>query len=54
MFGRHSAASILIKNGCDIMTIKELLRHEDIETTVRYLHLSDQTKREKYEKYLVL
>ena len=54
VFGRHSAASILIKNGCDIMTIKELLRHEDIETTVRYLHLSDQTKREKYEKYLVL
>ena len=54
VFSRHSAASILIKNGCDIMTIKELLRHEDIETTVRYLHISDQTKREKYEKYLTL
>jgi integrase/recombinase XerD len=54
VFARHSAASILIKNGCDIMTIKELLRHEDIETTTRYLHISDQTKREKYERYLTL
>lgn len=54
VFGRHSAASILIKNGCDIMTIKELLRHEDIETTARYLHLSDQIKREKYERYLTV
>jgi integrase/recombinase XerD len=54
VFGRHSAASILIKNGCDIMTIKEFLRHEDIETTTRYLHISDQTKREKYERYLTV
>lgn len=54
VFARHSAASILIKNGCDIMTIKELLRHENIETTTRYLHISDVVKREKYEKYLAL
>lgn len=54
VFARHSAASILIKNGCDIMTIKELLRHNDIATTARYLHLSDQTKRQKYEEFLVL
>lgn len=54
VFGRHSPASIMIKNGCDIMTIKEIMRHRDIETTARYLHISDQTKREKYEKYLTL
>jgi integrase/recombinase XerD len=54
VFARHSAASILIKNGYDIMTIKELLRHNDIATTARYLHLSDQTRRQKYEEYLVL
>jgi len=54
VFGRHSPASIMIKNGCDIMTIKEIMRHKDIETTARYLHISDQTKREKFEKYLVL
>jgi integrase/recombinase XerD len=54
VFGRHSPASIMIKNGCDIMTIKAIMRHRDIETTARYLHISDQTKREKYEKYLTL
>ncbi|MCJ7445890.1 MAG: site-specific integrase [Methanotrichaceae archaeon] len=54
VFSRHSVASILVKNGCDIMTIKDLLRHEDIATTARYLHISDVTKREKYTKFLVL
>jgi integrase/recombinase XerD len=51
---RHSAASILIKNGCDIMTLKELMRHENIETTARYITVLDTVKREKLEKYLVL
>lgn len=54
VFARHSAASIMIKNGCDILTIKDILRHSNIETTARYLHMSDKTKREKYEEYLVL
>ncbi|MCJ7444814.1 MAG: tyrosine-type recombinase/integrase [Methanotrichaceae archaeon] len=54
VFSRHSPASILIKNGCDIITVKELLRHEDISTTARYLHVADATKREKYEQYLTL
>jgi integrase/recombinase XerD len=54
VFGRHSPASIMIKNGCDIMTIKEIMRHKDIKTTARYLHISDQTKRLKYEQFLVL
>ncbi|MCJ7442964.1 MAG: site-specific integrase [Methanotrichaceae archaeon] len=54
VFSRHSPASILIKNGCDIITVKELLRHQDINTTARYLHVADATKREKYEKCLSL
>ncbi len=54
VFGRHTPASIMIKNGCDIMTIKEILRHKDIKTTARYLHIGDQTKRDKFEKYLTL
>lgn len=54
VFGRHTPASLMIKHGCDIMTIKEIMRHKDIETTARYLHICDQTKREKLEKYLVL
>ena len=54
VFGRHTPASLMMKNGCDIMTLKEIMRHKDIETTARYLHISDQTKREKFEKYLIL
>jgi site-specific recombinase XerD len=44
----------LVKNGCDIMTLKELMRHENIETTVRYITVLDNVRREKLEKYLVI
>jgi integrase/recombinase XerD len=54
VFSRHSVGSLLVKRGCDIVTIKELMRHSDVHTTMRYLHISDATKREKYEKYLTL
>jgi len=52
VFGRHSPASILVKNGCDIMTVKKLMRHKDITTTSRYLHISDEDMRQKHNKYL--
>ena len=54
VFSRHSVGSLLVKRGCDIVTIKELMRHSDVNTTMRYLHISDATKREKYEQYLIL
>ena len=54
VFGRHTPASIMIKNGCDILTIKDLLRHKDITTTARYLHISDQTRQLKHDKFLKL
>ena len=54
VFSRHSVGSLLVKRGCDIVTIKELMRHSDVQTTMRYLHISDATKREKYEQYLTL
>jgi len=52
VFARHSVGSLLVKRGCDIVTIKELMRHSDVSTTMRYLHISDATKREKYERFL--
>jgi len=54
VFSRHSVGSLLVKRGCDIVTIKELMRHSDVSTTMRYLHISDATKREKYEQFLNL
>jgi len=34
--------------------MKELMRHSEVQTTMRYLHISDATKREKYEQYLTI
>jgi integrase/recombinase XerD len=54
VFARHSMGSLLVKRGCDLLSIKEIMRHSDVHTTMRYLHISDATKREKYERYLTL
>lgn len=53
-FGRHSPATILVKNNCDLLTIQGILRHKNINSTMRYLHLADSTKRSKYDRYLRL
>ena len=53
-FSRHSPATILIKNGCSINIVQEILRHKDIRSTLRYSHISNSTKREKYNQFLTL
>jgi integrase len=39
---RHTAASRRIMNGVDLVSVKELLGHRDIQTTYRYSHLSPE------------
>jgi integrase/recombinase XerD len=54
VFSRHTTATMMIANGADIRIVQEILRHRDIRTTLRYAHVSDKTKREKYEQCLIL
>jgi integrase/recombinase XerD len=54
VFSRHTSATIMVANGCDIRIVQEILRHRDIRTTLRYAHVSDKTKRGMYENCLTL
>ena len=54
VFGRHTPATLMIAKGCDVSIVQKILRHNDIKTTLRYIHINDKIKRDAYEKYLVL
>ncbi len=47
---RHSFASHLVMNGVDLVSIKELLGHSNINTTMIYSHISSQHKANTVEK----
>ena len=42
---RHTAATRMIEKGVDIITVKEILGHADISTTMRYTHSKLDSKR---------
>ncbi len=50
---RHSAATLALTMGVDVSTVGELLRHQDLNTTRRYLHLVDARRRDAVQKLAI-
>lgn len=49
---RHALATNLLAKGCPLPFVQRQLRHSRVETTMRYLHLSDAMLKENYERFL--
>jgi site-specific recombinase XerD len=47
---RHAYATHLIEAGVDLLEVKKNLGHQSILTTVRYTHLTDQTKHQAIDR----
>ncbi len=40
----------MTRDGVDIVTVKELLGHADVKTTMRYAHSNDDAKRRAVQR----
>jgi len=46
---RHTAATLMYQNGVDVRTLKEVLGHENLDTTMIYTHVIDDNLRQAAE-----
>ena len=48
---RHTFATDMLNSGADLMTVKELLGHENINTTSIYTHVRSDLLRKEYDEF---
>ncbi len=46
---RHTAATLMYQNGVDLRTLKDVLGHENLDTTMIYTHVVDQNLKDAAE-----
>ncbi|MDR0905035.1 MAG: tyrosine recombinase XerC [Oscillospiraceae bacterium] len=47
---RHTAATLMLKNGVDVRTLQELLGHENLNTTQIYTHVESESLRDAAQR----
>ncbi|HBI63828.1 MAG TPA: recombinase XerC [Clostridiales bacterium] len=47
---RHTAATLMYKNGVDIRTLQDVLGHENVNTTMIYTHINDANMQDAAER----
>jgi len=48
---RHFFASVMIKDGANLPVVSRLLGHRDIKTTMTYVHIDEEMKRQEHAKH---
>lgn len=50
---RHTAATLMLSSGVDVRTVKEILGHKDLATTMKYVHLLGSSVKDAAEKFAI-
>jgi len=50
---RHTFATLMLQNGAGLVAVQKLLGHSDPNTTMTYVSLTDEKKKQSYDQYFV-